>query len=71
MEKICTVSKEVTLIKSTVDNASKITFGIDSNEHANQQIGLKGELKTIQDEKDIQMEVGDDIEKEYDVFESI
>ena len=41
MEKVRTVSKESTLIKSTVDKASKIT---------------KDDAKTIQDKKDVQME---------------
>ena len=42
MENVRTVSKEGTLIMSTVDKAFKIT---------------KDDAKTIQDEKDVQMEV--------------
>ena len=70
-----------TLIKSTVDKASKTTPGIDSQEHAHQPSGLKDDANNIRCEKDIQMEVSNaatekeskevavDIEKKYDVSE--
>ena len=64
---------------STVDKASKMTPGIDSNEHVHQQSGLQNDANNIQDEKNIQMEVPNaaiekeckevpvDIKMEYDV----
>ena len=67
-KKAVTISKDGTLIKSTVDKAAEIT---------------KDDAKTIQDEKDVQMKVPNvaigkelkefvvDFEKEYDVLESM
>ena len=68
LEKSGTVSEEGTLIKSTVEKAAEIT---------------KDDVKAIQDKKDVQIEVPNaatekelkevvvDIEKEYDVSESM
>ena len=51
MKKVNTVSGEGTLIKFTMDTASKITPGIDFIENAYQQSVLKVDAKTIQERR--------------------
>ena len=57
MEKDGKVSKEGKLIKTTVNNASKITPGIDFKKHAHKPSGLKDDAYNIQHDKDVQMKV--------------
>ena len=82
LKRLLQVLSERTIIKSTVNKASKITSGIDSKEHVHQPSVLEDDDNNINDRKDIQMEapnaviekeskvVAIDIKKEYAVSET-